>query len=294
MKILITGASGFIGTYLSKELESVGHQVIRVDIQDGDLTQQDTMKGFLKCITPDIVVHLAGLVGRLFGEDYPEATIKANTLSTLYVAQACSAANIRMAYASTSEAFGDHGDKIVLENVHGVLPHNLYGLSKRWAEEAARLYKPSGLQIFRLSMPYGPGLPAGRGRAALITFLWNAIHRKPIIVHRGGKRCWCWIGDTVHGIRMLIEDGGGGVWTVGRDDNEISMVDVAKIACDIADAPYSVIEEIEPPSNQTVVKRLETRRLRDIGWQPLIELEEGMRRTYEAVKTYDEHGKPPQ
>lgn len=294
MRILVTGAQGFIGRNLTPVLIGAGHAVIAVDIADGDLTQVDVAGQLIASAKPEVVIHLAGLVGRLFGETDPEATIKANTLSTLYIAQACLATNVRLAYASTSEAFGDHGDKLVPEDVHGVLPHNLYGLSKRWAEEAARLYKPTGLQIFRLSMPYGPGLPAGRGRAALITFLWNAHHRKPLTVHRGGKRCWCWIGDTVCGIRMLIEDGGKGLWLVGRDDNEVTMLEVAEMACDLAGAPRDLINEVDPPDNLTVVKRLKTKRLRDIGWRPKVDLAEGMRRTCEAVKTYDKYGRPPE
>lgn len=293
MRILVTGAQGFIGRNLAPELIGTGHMVTAVDIADGDLTQMGVIERLITAATPEIVIHLAGLVGRLFGETNPEATIKANTLSTLYIAKACSAKNVRLAYASTSEAFGDHGDKLVSEDVHGVLPYNLYGLTKRWAEEAGTLYKPTGLQIFRLSMPYGPGLPAGRGRAALITFLWQAIHRESLTVHSGGRRCWCWIGDTVRGIRMVVEDGGSGVWTIGRDDNEMSMLDVAEMACDLAGAPSSLIRLVDPPGNQTVVKRLETKRLRDIGWRPEIDLAEGMQRTYEAVKTYDDNGRPP-
>lgn len=294
MRILVTGARGFIGRNLIPALTDAGHIVIPVDINDGDLTQRNVAERLIAAARPEIVIHLAGLVGRLFGETNPEATIRANTLSTTYIAQACSAANVRLAYASTSEAFGDHGDKVVSEGIHGVLPYNLYGLSKRWGEEAARLYKPSGLQIFRLSMPYGPGLPAGQGRAALVTFLWQALHHKTMTVHSGGRRCWCWIGDTVRGVRMLVKNGGEGVWTVGRDDNETSMLDVATMACDVAGAPRDLITIVKPPDNQTVVKRLETKRLRDIGWQPKVGLAEGMRRTYEAVKTYDEHGRPPE
>lgn len=294
MRILVTGAQGFIGRNLVPELIGAGHMVTGVDIADGDLTQGGVARQLIAAATPEVVIHLAGLVGRLFGETDPEATMKANTLSTLYIAQACSATKVRLAYASTSEAFGDHGDKLVSEDVHGVLPYNLYGLSKRWAEEVATLYKSAGLQIFRLSMPYGPGLPAGRGRAALVTFLWQAIQRESLTVHRGGRRCWCWIGDTVRGIRMVVEDGEPGVWTIGRDDNEVSMLDVAEMACVLANAPLDLIRLVDPPNNQTVIKRLETKRLREIGWQPEIGLKEGMRRTYEAVKTYDEHGRPQQ
>lgn len=294
MKILVTGASGFIGGHLMKELRNNGHDVIGISLRDGDLTHRGIAEQFIRDVDPDIVVHLAGVVGRLFGERDPEATIKCNTLSTVYIAQVCAAQGIRLVYASTSEAFGDHGDIHVAETVHGVLPYNLYGLSKRWAEEAARLYCPDGLQLFRLSMPFGPGLPGGVGRAAIITFLWNAHYRKQITVHRGGKRCWCWIGDTVRGVRMLIENGGTGVWTVGRDDNEATMLRVAELACDIAGAPRDLITEIDPPSNQTVIKRLNTERLLTIGWQPTIDLEQGMRLTYDAVKRYDEYGRPPE
>ena len=293
MKILVTGANGFIGSHLVPALAAAGHDVAPVDKIDGDLTVPNTIEKLLVIKNFDVVVHLAGLVGRLFGEINPEATIKANTLSTLYVARECSRANVKLVYASTSEAFGDHGKQLVSENIHGVLPHNLYGLSKRWAEEAAALYGPSDRQIFRLSMPYGPGLPAGWGRAALVTFLWQALHGKQLTVHRGGRRCWCWVEDTVQGMRMAIEDCGSGVWTIGRDDNEMSMHKVAKMACDLAGAPTSLISVIDPPSNQTVVKRLDTSRLFGIGWYPKVSVEDGMRRTFEVVKTYDDQGRPP-
>jgi len=293
MRILVTGARGFIGSNLTPVLIEAGHSVFPVDLPDGDLTISGTIEQFIEKFEPDLIVHLAGLVGRLFGEDDPEATIQANALTTLYVARACATAGVRLAYASTSEAFGDHGTKDVSEGNHGVLPHNLYGLSKRWGEEAAALYCSRKLQIFRLSMPYGPGLPAGRGRAALITFLWNAIHQKRITVHSGGRRCWCWVGDTVQGMRMIVEDGGDGVWTVGRDDNEVSMLDVAELCCEIACVSHDLIDVVEPPNNQTVVKRLEIKRLSAIGWCPEVGLMEGIRRTYAAVRDYDERGRPP-
>jgi nucleoside-diphosphate-sugar epimerase len=68
------------------------------------------------------------------------------------------------------------------------------------------------------------------------------------------------------------------------------MLTVARIACDLADAPYSLIEEVPAPKMQTVVKRLSTKRIRDLGWEPEVWLTEGMRRTYEWVKTLDETG----
>lgn len=294
MRILVTGASGFIGTHVVKELRKFGHEVNGVDLEDGNLVVEDTAAKLITKYQPEVVVHAAALVGRLFGEQNLYTTITSNALATAHVAVACANAHIRLVYTSTSEAYGDHGEQEIKEEVHGTLPYNMYGLSKRWGEEAARLYMPKDmLQILRLSMPYGPGLPAGQGRAALTTFIWNACHNKPLTVHKGGKRCWLYITDAVAAMRMIIESEQSGVYLVGRHDNETSMLRVAELACDIAKAKRDLIQLVDPPSDQIVVKRLRADKLVNMGWTPKVSLEEGISRTYEVVKTYDEYGRPP-
>lgn len=268
--------------------------MVGVDREDGDLTVARVADRLIVEHRPKMLIHLAAKIGRLFGEEDPQVTVTTNVIATIHVAQACAEHGVRLVYGSTSEAFGDNAERSVDEREHGVLPHNLYGLSKRWGEEAARLYAGKNLQVLRLSMPYGPGLPAGRGRAAVLTFLWQAQRRELMTVHRGGRRCLCWIGDLTSGIRMIIEDGGQGVWIVGRDDNETLMLDVAEMACSIAGDSLKLIQEVDPPRNQTVVKRLNVSRLKDLGWEPRVSLLEGMTRTYEMIKLYDEDGAPPE
>ena len=299
MKVLVTGAAGFIGQHLCAELDRSGHEVVRTDITYTGLP--GSTREFLDCrhhgigpnpvesalvrSRPDVVVHLAAKVGRLFGEDDIRQTIDDNAYMTANVAKACGEQGVRLAYASTSEVYGDWGYELCFEDAPFTrIPHNCYGLSKRWGEEAARLYAPEGLTVFRFSMPYGPGLPAGRGRAALINFLYNALHGLPITVHRGSERSWCWIGDTVRAARLVIERTEGGAFNIGRDDNAISMRAVAEMACELVGADPSLIQEVEAPGRQTVVKRLATQKIRDLGWEPRVELEEGMRRTLEWVK----------
>lgn len=124
---------------------------------------------FLDHSDADICVHLAAKVGRLFGEDDPMETITDNVGITALVAQQCGFHEIRMAYASTSEVYGDNGEEVCDEYAGPfTLPHNVYGISKFFGEDICAHYAPDGLTIFRFSMPYGPGLPAGRGRAAII------------------------------------------------------------------------------------------------------------------------------
>ena len=288
MRVLVTGAAGFIGQHLCRELRAHNHDVVAVDKHNGDLRYPGTIYRFLEEEQPDVVVHLAAKVGRMFGEDNLGETITDNATMTANVARACGDNHVKMVYASTSEVYGDRGNEECHENhlyTPPRLPHNLYGLSKKWGEEACRLYAPRALLIWRISMPYGPGLPAGTGRAAIINFLYNALHGLPITVHRDSERSWCWIGDTVRGMRLTIEQNQRGAFNIGRDDNPVSMNEIACRALAYTGGDSSLIQYVDPPARQTLVKRLSTRKLRSLGWQPEVELAEGMERTLEWVKT---------
>lgn len=292
----MTGADGFIGRHLSAELRANGSDVVGVDRSDGDLRHPEVATHLIRTHEPDIVVHLAAKVGRLFGEDDVMETVCDNAGMTALVAQACGQTGVRLVYASTSEVYGDRSDTVCGENdlyhwladqALAVLPHNAYGLSKRWGEEACRLYAPEELAVWRPSMPYGPGLPHGRGRAAIVNMLWQADNRQPIPVHQGAERSWCWIGDAVRAMRLTLEQPGG-VWNIGRDDAGVSMLTVAEMACTLTGAPESLIEMIPAPPRQTVVKRLATEKIRALGWRPEVDLEEGMQRTLAWVRELDE------
>ena len=276
MKVLITGAGGFIGNHLTTTLNDAGHEVIGTDLDDADLRYEIPLHFDL---APDVCVHLAARVGRLFGEQDLQNTISTNAGASVMVARDCGERGIPLVYASTSEVYGDQGNTLCSEDSPLRLPHNLYGLSKLWGEQACQLYAPESLTILRISMPYGPGHPPGRGRAAITNMLWQAMKQQSIPTHRGAERSWCWIGDTCEAIRLIIEKTNGGTFNVGRDDAAVTMRRVAEIACELTGATYELIEDIDPPEMQTVVKRLATSRVRSLGWQPQVELREGMVRT---------------
>lgn len=294
MKLLITGSEGFIGTHLSAEMRNVGHTVVGMDIKSGpgqDASDPRAMRALIDATKPDVVVHLAAKVGRVFGEDDVLQAVRDNAGMTAVVAQATGEFGARMVYASTSEVYGDNGTKSC-DELTGPwkLPHNIYGLSKLWGEKSCELYAPKGFTPLRISMPYGPGLPAGRGRAAIINLLWQAKHGMTMPVHIGAERSWCWIGDTARGIRLAIEKGEG-PYNVGRDDDPISMERVAQLACVIAGGNSSLIEMVAAPPRQTVVKRLTTSRLKRLGWEPHVSLYDGMAETFESwVRFLDTSG----
>lgn len=294
MKVVVTGSEGFIGSHLVRELRNVGHIVTGMDIKLGvghDASNPNNLSAVFAKADPDVVVHLAAHVGRLFGEDDVMQTVRENAGMTTVVAQMAGDRGARMVYASTSEVYGDNGEAMCHE-LQGpwTLPHNLYGLSKLWGEEACKLYAPNRFTALRFSMPFGPGLPAGRGRAAIINLLWQARNGMQMPVHRGAERSWCWIGDTVRGARLAIENGDG-PYNVGRSDNAMTMERVAQMACELTGADPGLIKIIEPPARQTVVKRLSMKRIWELGWEPTVSLEDGMRWTLDRwVDFLDDSG----
>lgn len=286
MKILITGAEGFIGQHLFKYLKDKQYNVVGVDYRDGDLREEGVIERLINLHMPHIIIHLAAQVGIYFNEQDCVHSINSNTIMTLRLAQACKRHGIKLIHTSTSEVYGDFGSELIDENAPLIgKPTGIYALSKRWSEDAVREYCDNYV-IIRPSMPYGTGAPPGQGRRAMDNMLWQAHHRKPIIVHRGSARSWCWIGDIVRGYEMIMNSGEIGAFNVGRDDDERTMLWLAKKSCELADAPTSLIREVDPPANKTIIKRLSTKRLESLGWKPEVALEKGMPLVYEWVKQF--------
>jgi nucleoside-diphosphate-sugar epimerase len=79
-------------------------------------------------------------------------------------------------------------------------------------------------------------------------------------------------------------------YNVGRDDKAVAMLSLAERACEMTGAPKDLIKVIDPPARQTVVKRLDTDRLRSLGWAPKIELSDGLPEVLEWVRQFDRDG----
>ena len=273
MKVAITGAGGFVGSWLTKELENHGYEVFVTDtnIDGRNLLDENSFREWIDSINPDICYHLAAQVGRIFGERDVVHTVRHNAEMTTIVAKYCGERGIRLAYVSTSEVYGDQGETDCDD----------------WGEQSAQLFAPENLVIARLSMPYGPGVPPGKGRRAMDTMLWQAYHGLPLTVHAGAERSWCWIGDTVKALRRIIDQPESGIFNVGRDDDPRTMLEIAERSCELAGASKDLIQVVPAPGMQTVVKRLSTERIRQLGWVPTVELEEGIKEVFEWVKRFD-------
>lgn len=230
---------------------------------------------------PAVVVHAAARIGVVRCDQEPLLALRSNVLATLTVARACAAHGARLAYVSTADVYGVAA---LADEETQPAPQSLYAMTKRWGEQTAALYAPTGLVVLRLANPYGPGLEPGQGKGALPSMLWQAECRERIPAYRGEMRTWCWIGDAARAIRLALESGEEGVFNVGSDADPVTMTDAARIACDTTGAPHDLIDEVEPPPGR-VAPTISVERVRALGWRAEVGLEDGLRMLLESWRS---------
>jgi nucleoside-diphosphate-sugar epimerase len=265
MRVLVTGASGFVGRALVDELRHGGraYEVHALERREGDLADEGIAERAIAASAPDVVVHSSARIGIGPCETEPLLALRSNVVATILVARAAARHQARLAYVSTADVRQ---------------PANLYALTKIWGEQVAQQYAPKGLVILRLANPYGPG-----SRGALPTMLRQAAEGKPVPAFRGERRSWLWIGDATCAIRLILESGEDGIFDVGSDQPAVALTEAARLACEVAGASPNVVEERDPPPGR-VVPTVDLNRLRALGWQPEVGLEEGLRLTLESLQ----------
>jgi nucleoside-diphosphate-sugar epimerase len=270
MRVLVTGASGFVGRALVEELRhgSRAYDVCPLERRDGDLAEEGVAERAIGEAAPDVVVHSAARIGIARCEQEPLVALRSNVLATKFVAQAAAGHGARLALVSTADVYE---------------PANFYALTKWWAEQVAQLYAPQGLLFLRLAAPYGPG-----SNGALPTMLRQAAGGEPVPAFRGESRSWLWIGDATRAIRLVLESGEEGPFDIASDADPVLLTETARLACELAGASPELVEERDPPPGR-VMPRTSVERLRTLGWQPEVGLEEGLRLTLDSLQAAATH-----
>jgi nucleoside-diphosphate-sugar epimerase len=317
VKVLITGACGWIGRHLVRGLVDRGHKVASYDLKScggvpamqyiGDVRGRRLGRdvgSVLRAWKPDAVVHLAARYGRVWCENDKADTFDVNVTGTAVVAQACQEQDFPLTLASSSEVYGVrvHSPGVpwswrYAAELHALRPLNTYGESKLMAEQVAhRIIAPDLLSIWRLNMPYGPGgrpgdsgVP-GVGYNALHTWMWQAVHGLNLIVHRKTSRSWTFIDDVVAAMVMLLETGHRGTINVCSSRDMRSSRDTAELVLEQAPGSTSTVLEVDAPPEVTPSKRLDDSALLELGWRPTVSLPEGIVRTIGYMRRFDVGG----
>jgi len=303
MKILLTGGLGFIGRMLKVKLQAKGHEVIALDLQVRDyddyvradvtefLDLWRTAKTFDKF---DYVVHMAGEVGRLVGEEHPHKMIRVNDIGTLNVIHICMEMGSNLVYFSTSEIYGRLLDiqEVTEESVNHLSPFmlsNVYAISKYFGEALVNHYvtnynlKAVGIRPF---MVYGPGVISSKYKSAIDQFIYNALTGKEFYVHRGSERAWCYIDDFIDGVMLVLEkhefrDNVYEAYNIGTQEYK-TMEEVGEIVLKYTKAPGELMKIVEPPEKFLVTrKRFSNKKLLNLGFEQKVPLKEGIKRTIE-------------
>lgn len=314
--LLISGGAGFLGSYfvatiyeLNKKILKKPCKVISIDnfitgrkrkiieeIKDknfvflnADVTKPLNIKGGV-----DYVIHAAGLASPVYYQKYPLETIE----SAIYGAKnLLEIARLKKSkgflYFSSSEIYGDPDPKFIPTpetyrgNVSSVGPRSCYDESKRLGETISMVYYSLykiPIKIVRPFNVYGPGM-APTDYRVVPTFVSKALAGEPLPVHDQGSqtRTFCYISDAITGFfKVLLSEEKGETFNVGNDDQEVSMLELAKIIKKIFNGKVEIktvsypkeYPQDEPRRRFPDLKKIKSR----LGYAPKINLEEGLRR----------------
>jgi dTDP-glucose 4,6-dehydratase len=300
---IVTGGAGFLGSHLCDRLLAEGHRVICVDnldtgtlenvehIRDRQFTfVQHDMTLHLDVDEPvDYVFHLASPASPIDYLRLPLHTLKVGSYGTHNSLGLAKKHRARFLLASTSEVYGDPKEHPQSEtywgHVNPIGPRGVYDEAKRYAEALTMAYhRQQGVDthIVRIFNTYGPRMRPHDGRA-IPTFLRQALADKPLTVFGDGgqTRSFCYVSDLIEGFLRLIESDYHLPVNIGNP-GEFTILELAEAVIRATDSRSEIVYEALP-QDDPAVRRPDIRLARELlGWEPTIELDEGLKLTLAA------------
>jgi dTDP-glucose 4,6-dehydratase len=297
---VVTGGAGFLGSHLCDRLLAEGHRVICVDNLDtGTLEniehiralefsfrQHDLIQHLELGEPVDYVFHLASPASPIDYLRLPLHTLKVGSYGTHNALGLAKRHRARFLLASTSEVYGDPKEHPQSEtywgHVNPIGPRGVYDEAKRYAEALTMAYhRQQGVDthIVRIFNTYGPRMRPHDGRA-IPTFIRQALEDKPITVFGEGQqtRSFCFVSDLIEGFIRLIDSDTHTPVNIGNP-SEFTILELAEIILRMTGSRSPVVYEALPEDDPTVRRPDITLARELLGWEPTVELEDGLRRT---------------
>jgi dTDP-glucose 4,6-dehydratase len=296
---VVTGGAGFLGSHLCDHLIEKGFRVICVDnldtgsLQNVEHLREDAflfinhdLTQHLELEEPvDFVYHLASPASPIDYARLPLQTLKVGSYGTHNALGLAKFKRARFLLASTSEVYGDpqvHPQpETYWGNVNPIGPRGVYDEAKRYAEAMTMAYhRQQGVDtaIARIFNTYGPRMRPNDGRA-VPTFVRQALEGKPLTVFGDGTqtRSFCYVDDLIRGLVALAESGEHLPVNIGNPD-EFTLNELAETVVRITGSKSDIVHEALPVDDPQVRQPDITRARQLLGWEPEVDLDEGLRR----------------
>ena len=302
---VVTGGAGFLGSHLCDHLHAQGERVICVDnLETGSLQNVEHMRGdrfafvnhdvteHLEIDEPvDFVYHLAALASPIDYLRQPLHSLKVGAYGTHHALGLAKFKRARFLLASTSEVYGDpqvHPQpETYWGHVNPIGPRGVYDEAKRYAEALTMAYhrqQDVDTAIVRIFNTYGPRMRETDGRAS-VTFLHQALEGTPLTVFGDGSqtRSLCYVDDLIRGLHMLAQSSEHLPVNIGNPSHEVTMLELAQTVIKVTGSSSEIVFEALPTDDPQVRRPDITRAKQVLGWEPEIDLEEGLRRWLVAL-----------
>lgn len=313
MRILLSGAAGFLGSHLTDRLTSDGHTVVGLDnFITGNPANLDQHKDdpsftlmrqdvslYIDVLEPlDYVMHFASPASPnpaspLGYPNLPIQTLKAGALGTLNMLGLAKAHKAKFLLASTSEVYGDPLVHPQPENYWGncdpVGPRSVYDEAKRFAEALTMAYHNFhgvDTRIVRIFNTFGPRMRLDDGRV-VPNFIQQALRGEPLTIYGDGlqTRSFCYVSDLVEGICRLMQSDFHEPVNIGNP-NETSIREFAVLINELCGNPAGLLNRAaEGLGNDPQRRQPDITRAREVlGWEPQVGIKDGLLRTIEYMR----------
>ena len=306
MNIVITGGSGFVGSYLCEKLNNDGHKIIVIDnlltgstenindLLDNEnfsFIEQDVQDHIEIEDKVDYVLHFASAASPKAYTEHPVNTLKAGSVGTITTLGLAKKHSAEYLLASTSEVYGDPlispQNEEYWGNVNPNGERSMYDEAKRFAEAAVATYSRSyGLKtkIVRIFNTYGPRMQLNDGRV-VTNFIVQALRNENITIYGDGTqtRSFSYVEDTVAGIISLMNSTEYDVFNIGNP-NEMTVGQLAEKIIKLTDST-SEIKYLELPNDDPKQRKPDiTKAKTKLNWEPKVNLDEGLAKTIKWVE----------
>ncbi len=296
---MVTGGAGFLGSHLCEHLLAQSQRVICVDnlessslaniehLRDDAFTfkNHDVIQPIEIDEPVDYVFHLAALASPIDYLRQPLHSLKTGSYGTHHALGLAKWKRARFVLASTSEIYGDpqvHPQpETYWGHVNPIGPRGVYDEAKRYAEALTMAYhNQQGVNtaIVRIFNTYGPRMRAHDGRA-IPTFVRQALDNKPLTVFGDGSqtRSFCYVDDLIRGIWLLASSAEHLPVNIGNP-GEFTILELAETVLRVTESASEIVFEALPVDDPQIRQPDITRAKQLLGWEPEIDLEEGLRR----------------